>query len=91
MIYYVSASAVGYDVRAMACETCDRLLADYRSSVHLFSDEVLRMLGALGSDSRLGTQRLSQACQYALDAIMEHRRLEYNGGFPSNQARRKRS
>ena len=67
----------------MGCEACDRLLADYKRSVHLFSDEVSRSLGALGSDSRPGTKRLRQACQYALDALLEHRRLEHNGGFPA--------
>jgi len=72
----------GHDARAVACETCNRLLVDYKCSVHLFSDEVSRSLGALGSDSRLDTRRLKQACQDALDAIIEHRRLEHNGHFP---------
>lgn len=72
-----------YNVRVMTCETCDRLLADYKCSVHLFTDEVSRSFGALGSDSRLGAKRFRQACQDALDALMEHRRVEHNGGFPS--------
>jgi len=75
-------SAMGHDLRAAACETCDRLLVDYKFSVHLYTDEVLRSLGA-GSDFRLGAQRLRQACDCGLDAIMEHRRLEHNGGFPA--------
>jgi hypothetical protein len=68
-------------VRAVACETCDRLLVDYKFSVRRYTDEVLRSLGAPGSESWLGASRLRQACECALDALMEHRHVEHNGGF----------
>ena len=41
----------------MACETCDRLVTDYKRSVHLFTDTVLYSRGAVESDSMLGLKR----------------------------------
>jgi hypothetical protein len=69
----------------MACETCDRLLAGYKRAVHLFTDTVFYSQGTLESDSRLGAEqadRLRQASEHARDALIEHRRLGHNGGFP---------
>jgi len=66
----------------MPCVTCEWLLFNYKRSVHVFADEVSRSLEAPGSDSSLSTPRLRQACEYARDAMIEHRRLEHDGFFP---------
>jgi hypothetical protein len=69
----------------VGCETCNRLFADYKRSVHLFTDTVLYSRG-VESDSMVGAKeadRLRQACDDARAAMMEHRRMEHNGGFPS--------
>ena len=69
----------------MICETCNQLLADYKRSVHLFTDTMLYSRGALKSDSGLDVEqadRLRQVSEHARDALMEHRRLQHNGGFP---------
>ena len=85
----IPSAAIGYNSRVVACETCDRLFAGYKLSVDLFTATVLYSRGALGSDSRLGAKqadRLRQACDYARAAMMEHRRLKDNGGFPPKSA-----
>jgi hypothetical protein len=77
-------SPIVYNARVVSCETCDRLLADYKRSVDLFAATVVYSRGALESDSGLGAERadrLRQACEHARVAMMEHRRLEHNGGF----------
>jgi hypothetical protein len=64
----------------------NRLFADYKRSVHLFTDGLLRLRGALEDDSRLGAKqvdRLRQACERARDVLMEHRRVEHDGSFSS--------
>src|SRR6516225_10586181 len=90
----VPTSAIGQDAQAVACETCARLLADYKCSVHLFTDGLMYMRGSTESDFRLRTKQwdsLKQSCEQALDAIMKHRRRKHNVvwdiTFSRNEAR----
>ena len=64
----------------MDCQTCDDLLAAYKSSVRLFRDAVRQGSGAVGDDSRLSgakAQRLGQQCKDASDAFMAHWRKDH--------------
>ena len=72
---------------AMDCETCNHLLATYRSSVSLFKDAVRKGSRAVGTDFRLTAEqavRLSQQCKEAQAVLMAHWRKDH-GDFNRKQ------